>query len=216
MAKPTKKPVAKKKAVVKKPATKLSKKVVRKIAGKITKAKAVSVKAKPKAKKPTVNWKKATAYVGLKEIDAIPMTRGEYNLFRGWNIPAEENSKDKGYIVRYPDGYISWSPEKQFEEAYAESGNLSFSAAVHLMKKGHKLARAGWNGKGMWVIYVPGTKKAELREGTPYAKHLKRKTVEILPHFDMWTINAKGRRAMLPGWLASQSDIDATDWCVVK
>ncbi|MDH5602277.1 MAG: DUF2829 domain-containing protein [Gammaproteobacteria bacterium] len=150
-------------------------------------------------------------------IDALPMTLGEYNKFREWDIPANENANAKGYIVRYPDGYISWIPALQFIEAYQESGKLSFSAAVYMMKKGHKLARAGWNGKGMWCIYVPGTKKAELRPGTPYATHLpRRKNVEILPHFDMYTVNSQGRRAMLPGWLASQSDIDAEDWCIVK
>ena len=203
----TKKPV--KKAVKKKAPTKLSGKVVKAIAKKV-------VKRQKPVKKPTVNWKKAPFYVGLKEIQAVEMTRGDYNKLRGWNIPAEENSADKGFVVRYPDGYISWSPKAQFEEAYQDTKNLSFSAAVFLMKKGHKLARAGWNGKGMWVIYVPGTKKATLAEGSPYANHLKRKTVEILPHFDMYTVNAKGRRAMLPGWLASQSDIDAEDWCIVK
>lgn len=31
----------------------------------------------------------------------------------------------------------------------------------------------------------------------------------------MWTVNAEGRRAMLPGWLASQSDMLAEDWFVV-
>jgi hypothetical protein len=98
-----------------------------------------------------------------------------------------------------------------------KTSGMAFGHAVEAAKKGFKIARSGWNGKGMWVIYVPGTKKAELRAGTPYAKALpKRKTIEILPHFDMYTINAQGRRAMLPGWLASQSDLDAEDWCIVK
>jgi len=186
----------------------------------MVKSKAVKRVAKAIARKKskTVDiWVKAKSYVGLKEISAVPMTRGNYCKFKGWNIPAEENSKDKGYIVKYPDGYISWSPTEQFELAYQESGNMSFSAAVFLMKKGYKLARAGWNGKGMWCMYVPGTKKAELRPGTPYATALpKRKSIEILPHFDMFTVNASGRRAMLPGWLASQSDLDSSDWMVVK
>jgi hypothetical protein len=168
---------------------------------------------------------KAKSYVGLKALDGLPMTRGDYNKLRGWSIPTDENPKDAGYLVVYPKDkqpkgeiYISWSPKAVFEDAYMENGKLSFGAAVYLAKKmGAKVARAGWNGKGMWVIYVPGTKKAELREGTPYARHLpKRKFIEILPHFDMYTINAVGRRAMLPGWAASSSDVDAEDWCVVK
>lgn len=95
--------------------------------------------------------------------------------------------------------------------------NLSFGLAIAAAKDGLKVAREGWNGKGMWVIYVPGTKKAVLAPGSRYAMALpKRKSVDILPHFDMYTINAKGRRAMLPGWLASQSDMIAEDWCIVK
>lgn len=171
-------------------------------------------KSKPKSL--DAIFKKATFYVGTKSIHAAPMTLGEYNKVRGWDIPANENPKTNGYIVKYPDGYVSWSPKWQFENAYEASGKMSFGTAVHLMKQGFKMARAGWNGKGMWVIYIPGTKKANLVEGTPYAKALKRKTCEILPHFDMYTVNAEGRRAMLPGWLASQSDIDACDWGIVK
>ncbi len=181
----------------------------------VVKKKAAAPKKKP-ANLATI-FKSAESYIGLKKIQAVPMTRGSYNECRGWDLPVGENPKDAGYIVRYQDGYVSWTPLKQFAEAYQPTNKLSFSAAVYLMKQGKKLARAGWNGKGMWVIYVPGTKKVQLKAGTPYANHLsKRKTVDILPHFDMWTVNSDNRRAMLPGWLASQSDIDADDWTVVK
>ena len=59
-------------------------------------------------------------YIGTKEIKAAPMSRGEYNKLRGWEIPAEENPNDEGYLVEYVDskknhpnfdGYISWSPK---------------------------------------------------------------------------------------------------------
>ena len=49
-------------------------------------------------------------YIGTKQIEARPMTRGDYNNYRGWQIPAEENPADEGYLVRYSDGYESWSP----------------------------------------------------------------------------------------------------------
>ena len=38
-------------------------------------------------------------YVGTKVIEAKPMTRGDYSKFRGWQIPADENPEDKGYLV---------------------------------------------------------------------------------------------------------------------
>jgi hypothetical protein len=94
---------------------------------------------------------------------------------------------------------------------------VNFGQAIELLKSGRKVARMGWNGKGMWLVFVPGQQSVELRPGTPYAMALPSKThVEILPHIDMWTTNAEGRRAMLPGWLASQSDMLADDWVEVK
>ena len=93
---------------------------------------------------------------------------------------------------------------------------MEFGAALQALKNGQKVAREGWNGKGMWLVLVPGTADAELREGTPYRNALQSDRCEILPHIDMWTTNAQGRRAMLPGWVASQTDMLAEDWCVVE
>ena len=35
-------------------------------------------------------------YIGTKMIDARPMTRGEYNQYRGWMQPPDENPDDQG------------------------------------------------------------------------------------------------------------------------
>lgn len=63
-------------------------------------------------------------YVGTKVITAKPMNRGEYNEFRGWTMPADENPTDPGYLVQYEDEYISWSPKEVFEKAYVKTGPL--------------------------------------------------------------------------------------------
>lgn len=63
-------------------------------------------------------------YIGTKVIDAEPMTRGDYNIYRGWQIPADENPEDEGYRVLYADGYVSWSPKAVFEATYHEIGDL--------------------------------------------------------------------------------------------
>lgn len=41
-------------------------------------------------------------------------------------IQAWEQEKDgkQGYAVKYPDGYISWSPKDVFESAYLQMGNV--------------------------------------------------------------------------------------------
>lgn len=67
-------------------------------------------------------------YTGTKIVLAKPMNRLEYNQYRGWEVPADENPQDEGYLVEYVDGgksnhekhdgYISWSPKDVFERAY--------------------------------------------------------------------------------------------------
>ncbi len=71
-------------------------------------------------------------FVGCKLIEAELMNRGEYNLYRGWENPKNENPEDEGYLIRYLDGYISWSPKKQFDEEYREynSGELPITAIL--------------------------------------------------------------------------------------
>ena len=165
-------------------------------------------------------------FIGTKMILARPMGRGEYNTYRGWECPADENPEDEGFLVEYVDGgranhpdhagYISWSPKDVFERAYRPTQGMTFGLAIEALKQGAKVARAGWNGKGMWLILVAGTPNAALREGTPYREALGQESCEILPHIDMWTTNAEGRRAMLPGWLASQTDMLAADWQIVE
>ena len=54
-------------------------------------------------------------YIRCHLVEAEPMTRGAYNKKRGWTLPKDENPKDKGYLVKCPDGYISWCPKAQFE-----------------------------------------------------------------------------------------------------
>lgn len=162
-------------------------------------------------------------YVGVKEINAQPMKRQAYNDFRGWQLPDNENGDDEGFLVEYIDGgspntpefmgYVSWSPKDVFERAYKPLDGMTFGLALEALKRGHKVARKGWNGKGMWLILVPGRSNVKVQEGTPYGNVLSPSTaIEILPHIDMWTTNSEGRRAMLPGWLASQTDMLSSDW----
>lgn len=165
-------------------------------------------------------------YIGTKLINAKTMTRQAYNDFRGWTLPADENGADDGYLVEYVDGgkgntdhyagYVSWSPAEVFDRAYRPCEGMTFGQAIESLKAGQKVARKGWNGKGMWLVLVPGTNNVALRAGTPYEKALGDvPPIEILPHIDMWTTNAQGRRAMLPGWLASQTDMLSEDWEIV-
>lgn len=135
-------------------------------------------------------------------------------------------------LVRYaptaeePHGYLSHSPRAVFEAGYAplipaqhrnsyEGGGrgLTFGQALEQLKDGDAVARDGWNGKGMFLLLVPGSQGLTVDEGRPLAKAgiPVGTRFDYLPHIDMWT--AQG--AFVP-WLASQSDMLAEDWCVVQ
>lgn len=73
-------------------------------------------------------------YIGTKIVTAVPMTRGEYNGYRGWSAPEGEDQAVAGYLVEYLDGgaandarhagYISWSPSDVFDTSYICMGDV--------------------------------------------------------------------------------------------
>jgi hypothetical protein len=150
------------------------------------------------------------------------MTRGDYNLYRGWDIPADENPEDEGYLVEYRDGgqpnhaghagYISWSPKDVFRQSYREAGTgLTFGEAVESLKAGHKVARQGWNGKGMFIYYVgEGRYPPTTPAGLEIAGEHKDNRVPYRPYLAMFT----AQQDVVP-WLASQSDVLEEDWVVI-
>lgn len=145
-------------------------------------------------------------YIGTKMIEAKPMNRGDYNAYRGWEIPEDENPEDEGFLVKYSDEYESWSPKKQFEDAYRDCKGMTFGIAVELLKKGCKVAREGWNGKGMFLLYVPSEKWGIIDKiGLEIPKG------NLLPWIGMKTADGK----FVP-WLASQTDMLAEDWVIVE
>ena len=88
---------------------------------------------------------------------------------------------------------------------------MNFGEALEALHSGKKVARQGWNGKAMWLIYVPPS-EVEIREGTPYSKAGLSGTVKINGHIDMKTATGE----MQPGWLASQTDMASNDWEVIN
>lgn len=165
------------------------------------------------------------SYIGVKLVHATPMTRGAYNEYRGWRLPADENGADDGFLIEYHDGgqandprhkgYITWSPAEVFANAYRPMDGLTFGLAIEALKKGMKVCREGWNGKGMWLAYSPGSKAlpAERFWAGPNAEYAKANggTADVLPCITMKTATGE----ILMGWLASQTDMLAEDWQIV-
>jgi len=165
-------------------------------------------------------------YIGTKVIQARPMDRRTYNVYRGWELPSNENGADEGYLVEYLDGgkpndarhkgYISWSPKEQFDAAYRETEGLTFGLALEALKAGKRVARSGWNGKGMWLsLSSESTFDCPAdRFWSPHNRaHAEEQggTAKVLPSVTMKTATGE----ILMGWLASQTDMLAEDWAIV-
>lgn len=165
-------------------------------------------------------------YVGTKIVKATPMDRLTYNQYRGWELPADEDGADEGYLVEYTDGgkanhpahagYISWSPKDVFERAYKAADGMTFGQALEAIKAGVRVARAGWNGKGMWIALSPGSEfSASHAKPGHAAYHLAQQApaapIRLGAHIDMKAADG----SLVIGWLASQTDMLAEDWLVV-
>lgn len=98
------------------------------------------------------------------------------------------------------------------EKAHYRSGLMDFGQAIREAKAGNKIAREGWNGKGMFVVYQKG-----YPEGIPCNKNTAEafgmeegELFKVRPYLQMRC--ADGSHQM---WLASQSDILEEDWVIV-
>ena len=132
-------------------------------------------------------------YIGTKVIMAEPSSRN--GIAQGTGVDVE------GYTVVYPDGYTSWSPKAAFDEAYRPTDGMTFGLAIEALKKGSKVARAGWNGKGMWLGLVANW-NGQIGAMSP--------NYGLLPWIGMKTADDK----FVP-WLASQTDMLSDDWVIV-
>lgn len=89
---------------------------------------------------------------------------------------------------------------------------MNFGQALEQLKQGNKVARTGWNGKGMWIVLMPSLYLKAGNANDRTIKHIGKDTpLDCQPYIVMWTAEQKWQ----PGWLASQADMLAEDWQVV-
>ena len=86
---------------------------------------------------------------------------------------------------------------------------VGFEGALFMIKKGKKVARKGWNGKGMFLFLVQGS---TFKVNRPPLLGIYEEGTEINYHAH---IDMKTADGYVVPWLASQTDILATDWIEV-
>jgi hypothetical protein len=133
--------------------------------------------------------------------DKTPMTYGSYLENRGLLPLGDENLDAQGYLLEREDGALVWYPEE-----------MTFGNAIEAAKQGKRIARAGWNGKGMFVVYQKG-----YPEGIPCNKN----TAEawglnegdlfvVQPYLQIQNVNKSHSM-----WVPSINDCLAEDWMIV-
>jgi len=88
---------------------------------------------------------------------------------------------------------------------------VTFGQAIAAAREGARITRDGWNGKGQYVYYQPGSviKAEDCRN-----KVLKEQaedlggSITLCPHLDFFSAH----KVVQIGWLASQTDMLAEDW----
>lgn len=90
---------------------------------------------------------------------------------------------------------------------------MNFGDALAALKRGSRVSRAGWNGKGMWLTLSPGgvvdAEKLWAPANAAFARE-RGGTARVLPYITMKTADD----CIVP-WLASQTDVLAEDWSIV-
>ncbi len=130
------------------------------------------------------------------------------------------------YYVQYKDGYFSFSPAEAFEEGntpeaiaqvadrarnedapeHKQPGYGGIGWAVKQMHNGARLARRGWNGKGLFIFLVQGS-TFQVNRPPLLGIYPEGTEINYRPHVDIKNVDG----TIVP-WNASQSDLLATDW----
>lgn len=103
-------------------------------------------------------------------------------------------------------------------DTQSQPTNLTFGAALEAIKAGKRVAREGWNGKGMFLFLLPagdGIPTKFIHDPALRAvieSEVGGDTFDALGSIRMFTADKK----VLTGWLASQTDMLAEDWVILS
>ena len=162
----------------------------------------------------SAEWKEEAAdmlghvvHTYLQESEVVKQSRKLLELIEA--LPAGEAatacSMTASNLSRSLEGH--WGPQPL--------SNLTFGQAFEALKAGKRIARKGWNGVGMFLFLLPAASVPKTAITDPALRALMDEqpgdTFEELPSVRMFTADKK----VLTGWLASQTDMFATDYYIL-
>jgi hypothetical protein len=161
---------------------------------------------------------------------------------QGYVARNPKNHEDMWYVAKdyfdqnlEPATEVGHAPLGRFHRLRIGMGN--FGEAIEAAKQGKRIARSGWNGKGMFVFMRPADELEvgfiiDKVESLPqsvkdfFAAKEKSKAEEVAKgamasanpatvRFGAYICMYAADGSIVNGWLASQTDMLAEDWCVV-
>ena len=165
------------------------------------------------------------------------MKQGQKVKLPSWGGYGEYNPQTDGIVMHTKDGEVLNNCTQRLlytienvlsdEWVIADDANtpilggeatFSFGEAIKYLKRGLKVSRKGWNGKGMYLWLLPEAqiKKEWCRDERLLECFGESDTLLALGSIRMYTHDSTGRTAVLTGWLASQSDMLSEDWVIVE
>ena len=112
------------------------------------------------------------------------------------------------YTTSTEDKYPQFMSKAEFEAMCRSAEDMTFGDALEAMKRGERVARNGWNGKGMYIFLAHEPDFVTDADISAFDQQ----EVEVGDMLVMKT----AQNTFQPGWLASQADMLAEDWYIVE
>ena len=168
------------------------------------------------------NDKEVLAFIGAFDENGSAVVDFEKKTMTIPTLEGVMTAQNGDYIIKGIKGEFYPCKADIFENSYVpvyKSGEMTFGQAIEALNRGEKVSRKGWNEKGMYLWKKP---TFEITPEVCFDPKLKQAVIDNggkllgLPTICMYTHDSSGRKAVLTGWLASQSDIFAEDWVLVE
>lgn len=102
----------------------------------------------------------------------------------------------EGYTIRFPDGSSTWMIKEEFNKIFRVLNKMRFGEAIETVKYGNKVSRSSWD-KGSFICLLESEDYSERTDDTPCLASYSKGILSL-------------------GYVASQEDLLADDWYIVK